>query len=122
MSTLKDVIRPRRRSWRSVQALELERRSQPTSEPLTVAYASTDWAPELKWWMSTAQPSSCWSRVLKPDPRTSENSAHSRTSRLQHHYYHYSRAVPLLITWGQTALYIWYYHFMPLEVLFLCLV
>lgn len=42
----------------------LERRSQPTSEPLTVAYANTDWAPELKWWMSTAQPSSCRSRDL----------------------------------------------------------
>lgn len=64
MSTLKDVMRPRRRSWRSVQALVPERRSQPTSEPLTVAYANTDWAPELKWWMSTAQPSSSRSRDL----------------------------------------------------------
>lgn len=69
MSTAKDVMRPRRRSWRSVQALELERRSQPTSEPLTVAYASTDWAPELKWWMSTVQPSSCRSRDLKEHRR-----------------------------------------------------
>lgn len=96
MSTLNDVMSPRRRSWRSVQALELERRSQPTSDPLTVAYANTDWAPELKWWMSTAQPSSCRSRHLRGRTETMDETRSLSTE------FHPWLRVPYLVWKGWT--------------------
>lgn len=69
ISTANEVMSPSLKSCFNVQAFVDDLRSQPTKEPFTVAYAKTDWAPALKWWISTTHPSSFWSKILRGKKR-----------------------------------------------------